>query len=779
LIERASPSTLNVSPGQVTGTVRSQMDRFTLSLAGHTVPPELVIAGAIVVVALVAALSHLVRRRRRARRDAAVLEEKRRLGQHLARSLHPVIDPDICIGSLSCLKACPEGDILGVVGSAARLVHADHCIGHGRCAAECPVGAIKLVFGSAERGVDLPEVNEVFESSRRGVHVVGELGGMGLIKNAITQGLQVAEHLAGAVPRGGPGVLIVGAGPAGIATALGLKARRIPFRLVDQGTMGGSVAHYPRRKIAMTEAVELPLWGRFGKSTISKEELLKGWTRILAKTGIKVEEGVKVTAIEGSDQRFQIATEGGPVLPANKVVLAIGRRGTPRKLGVPGEESDKVVYGLTDPEQYEGERVLVVGGGDAALEAAIQVAEETDADVALSYRGAELARCREANREKFGRLVRAGRIEALLPSQVKEIRPREVVLEVNGRLVKHPNDFVIVCIGGELPVDFLGKVGVAMRRYHGEAPAHVHVDGVADRRRAATSKAARRAQLRRRVLRTLYVLVGLSILAYLSWKGRNYYLLSRAEQRHSPLYATMRSAGSWGHMVGIVATAFLLSNFLYAARKRWKRLGALGSIKGWLDFHVFVGILSPCVIGFHAAFQSKNLFASATAASLAIVVATGLIGRFIYSAVPSDGGKAVELADLLGRFERLRGEQSNALAMAGPRAQRVFQRATAPVHAGSMALLFVLMPLEALALRLRLTLLRGRFKRRMGYLDFRNAIIALARIRWQIRFYQSLKRLLRGWRAFHASLAVFLVLAIAAHIGVSLYFGYGLLGWTR
>ncbi|MGC3996105.1 MAG: NAD(P)-binding domain-containing protein [Anaeromyxobacter sp.] len=379
----------------------------------------LIAAGSLAAVALLGA-AHLLRRGRRQRRDAAALQEKMARGQHLARSLHPVIDPDICIGSLSCLQACPEGDILGVVDGAARLIHGDHCIGHGRCAAECPVGAIKLVFGSLERGVDLPEVSEVFESSRPGVHVVGELGGMGLIKNAIMQGLQVAEHLASVVAHGpGPGVLVVGAGPAGIATALGLQARGVPFRLVEQDTVGGSVAHYPRRKVAMTEVIQLPLVGKFGKPLISKEELLGTWTRVLEKTGIRAEQGVKVTGIEGEDGRFQVVTSAGS-LAASKVVLAIGRRGTPRKLGVPGEELEKVLYGLAEPEQYDGARVLVVGGGDAALEAAIQLARESTAEVTLSYRGAELGRCREANRSRFHELVAAGRIRALLPSVVAE-----------------------------------------------------------------------------------------------------------------------------------------------------------------------------------------------------------------------------------------------------------------------------------------------------------------------------------------------------------------------
>ncbi len=735
-----------------------------------------IVAGSFAFVGLLAG-GHLGRRWLRQRRDAAVLEEKAARGQNLARSLHPVIDPNVCIGSLSCLRACPEGDILGIVDGAAKLVHGDHCIGHGKCAAECPVGAIKLVFGTAERGVDLPEVDEHFESSRPGVHVVGELGGMGLIKNAIVQGLQLAERLAETVPRGAPEVVVVGAGPAGIATAIGLKARGVRFRLVDQGTLGGSVAHYPRQKVAMTEPVDLPMVGKFGKKLISKEELLASWERILEKTGITVESGVKVTGIEGEDGRFKVLSERG-TLAGSKVVLAIGRRGTPRKLGVPGEELPKVLYGLTDPDQFDGQRVLVVGGGDAALEAAIQLAKESTAEVALSYRGDKVARCREANRLELERLVAAGQIQALLPSVVKEVGPRQVLLDAGGRAATLDNDFVIVSIGGELPLEFLAKAGVSLRRYHGEAlgeQAHAHGTDSAEARRAARAARDRGERIRRRVFRTLYATVGVAILAALAWKGREYYPLPRLERLRSPLHASMKSAGPWGHGVGIVATAFMLSNFLYAARKRWKSLSALGSIRGWLDFHVFVGFMSPLVIAFHAAFQSNNLLASGTAGALLIVVGTGVVGRFIYGVVPSDGGKALELSELLGNFERLRAELGPMLEEAGAPARKILARATAEVRGGSLVLLFLLMPLEVLGLRLRLLLVRRRFHGAGHYAAFRLTVTRLARLRWQIRFYASLKRLLRGWRVFHATLATFLVLVIAAHIGVSLYLGYGLI----
>jgi hypothetical protein len=217
----------------------------------------------------------------------------------------------------------------------------------------------------------------------------------------------------------------------------------------------------------------------------------------------------------------------------------------------------------------------------------------------------------------------------------------------------------------------------------------------------------------------------------------------------------------------------MLSNFLYALRKHWKRLDRLGSIKRWLDFHVFVGFMSPLVIAFHAAFQSNNLLATGTATALAVVVTTGIVGRFIYTVVPSERGKAEELEDLLGRFERIRDELAGG-STAGPAAGRLVAHVAAPVKAGSFALLFLALPFEAVAIRLRLLAL-PRFADRRRRRAFREEVLALNRLRWQIRFYANLKRLLRGWRVFHATLAVFLVLAIAAHIGLSLYLGYGLL----
>jgi hypothetical protein len=447
-------------------------------------------------------------------------------------------------------------------------------------------------------------------------------------------------------------------------------------------------------------------------------------------------------------------------------------------MGVPGEESEKVVYSLTDPDQYNGTSVLVVGGGDSAVEAAMQLANESSAVVSISYRSPEFSSCREANRNKIKALIAAGKIRAFLPSTVKAVDDASVQLDAGGKAIRIPNDFVIVNIGGELPVEFLASVGVTMRRFHGEAlhagtPAYGTAFLGEPGKRPRASKNRRERQLLM-ALRILYATAGVSVLAYLAWKGWDYYPLERIERKLSPLHKALRSAGTWGHGVGIVATAFMLSNFFYAVRKRTRALTGLGNIKGWLDFHVFVGFMSPLVIAFHAAFQMNNQLATGTYAALAVVVTTGIIGRYIYGLVPvHSGDDAEEFEDLAANFERLRAFAAPELTHTKGGA-RLLDRATSPVRSGSLIALFLRFPFETLALRVRLALLHRRIENPEHYPDLRAALLKLARLRWQLRLYGSLKNLLRGWRLFHATLAVFLVLALTAHIGVSLYLGYGL-----
>jgi len=382
-------------------------------------------------------------------------------------SLHPVIDPNRCIGSSSCVSACPESAI-GVIHGKAQLVNPAACIGHGACAASCPLEAIKLVFGTERRGIDIPSVKPNFETNVPGIFIAGELGGMGLIRKAVEQGRQAIGSIKG-LARGGKDydAVIVGAGPAGIAAGLGAIQHKLRYLLVEQeDSLGGAVYHYPRNKIAMTAPVQLPLIGKVNFGEVSKETLLEFWQGVVRKAGLKIRFNERMEAIERAGSGFVVKTTRG-AYNARAVLLAVGRRGSPRKLGVPGEELPKVVYRLVDAEQYRGQRVLVVGGGDSALEAALALSEQPGTKAALSYRGAAFDRVKPKNRERLEAAAAAKHIQVLLGSTVERIGAREAVLKVAGKSISLPNDAVIVCAGGVLPIDLLKQVGIAFETKRG------------------------------------------------------------------------------------------------------------------------------------------------------------------------------------------------------------------------------------------------------------------------------------------------------------------------
>src|SRR5579862_986841 len=319
-------------------------------------------------------------------------------------SLHPLIDPARCLGCGSCVTACPEQPqhtVLGLIGGKAVLVGPSECIGHGACKAACPVDAISLVFGTERRGVDIPVLKPNFESTVPGMFVAGELGGMGLIRNALVQGSQAMDAIAASAIKhaGAHEVVIIGAGPAGLAASLAAKKQGLNYLTIEQESLGGAVFQYPRGKLVMTSPVELPLIGKIHFRNTSKEKLLEFWTDACRSNGLAIRSRERVEAIESRDGVFHIKTTTQSYV-ASAVLLAIGRRGTPRKLGVAGEELPKVVYRLIDPEQYAGQNVLVVGGGDSALEAAVSVAE-CGGGVVLSYRGDAFARAKQANRARI------------------------------------------------------------------------------------------------------------------------------------------------------------------------------------------------------------------------------------------------------------------------------------------------------------------------------------------------------------------------------------------
>jgi thioredoxin reductase/ferredoxin len=328
-------------------------------------------------------------------------------GRFEPQSLHPYIDLNICIGSGACVKACPEQDILGLVHGNAQVINASNCIGHGACFHSCPVEAISLRIGTEKRGVELPHVNANYETNLKGIYIAGELGGMGLIKNSAEQGIQSIQNISKSrKPKVNNvlDVLIVGAGPAGIAASLEAKKLKLSFETLEQESLGGTVFNFPREKIVMTHPMELPLKGKVKLTNTSKDELLNLWNSILTEHNINVQENTKVEKIVPLDgDIFKVVTNSDKEYLCHNVLLAIGRRGTPRKLNIPGEELQKVAYRLIEVEKIQNKNVLVVGGGDSAVESAMLLMSQNN--VTLSYRSDQFARIKTFNREKINKAI--------------------------------------------------------------------------------------------------------------------------------------------------------------------------------------------------------------------------------------------------------------------------------------------------------------------------------------------------------------------------------------
>lgn len=409
-----------------------------------------------------------VRRTNRKEAAARAATERGKLHSDGPRAQHPHIDATHCIGCGACVDACPEGDVLAVIAGKAAIANGHKCIGHGLCAEACPVGAITIVMASPSVGADMPQLTPEHETNVANLFIAGELGGLALIKNAVNEGRDCVDLIARrlfAIKRGRslPGVIdlcVVGAGPAGISASLRAIEKQLSYVTLEQDEFGGTVAKYPRQKIVMTSPVEFPLYGKFNKLQISKEEIIKFWQKLHGRAGLKVNTQEKVERIiREPDGTFTIESAQGRYR-AWTVILALGRRGTPRKLGIPGEQLAKVMYGLIEAEAYTGANILVVGGGDSAVEAAMGLAHQRGNRVTLSYRKEAFSRIKERNTQRLPEYTRGGRLQIIFNSQPVEIGEKSVRLDVAGAVREIPNDYVWVFAGGTPPSDFLKACGV-------------------------------------------------------------------------------------------------------------------------------------------------------------------------------------------------------------------------------------------------------------------------------------------------------------------------------
>lgn len=415
-------------------------------------------------IVLVIIIPYFIKFRKEHQKNVERKKEARQLGIDRPTAQFPFIDAASCIGCGSCVKACPEGDVLGVIFGKATVINGLRCVGHGLCEEACPVGAIEVGLGDIKSREDIPFTNEHHETNVPGLYVVGELGGLSLIRNAVKQGQaavnQIASDLETDSAKQAKDVIIVGAGPAGLSAALTAIQHRLDYLILDQYDPGGTILQYPRRKLVMTQIVNIPLYGRLKKPEFSKEELLDIWKQIIENYKINIKTGTKISQVVKVNGTFEVVTSRGH-FQARKVVLAMGRRGTPRKLGVPGEDKSKVAYQLIDAGSYQNQNILVVGGGDSAIEAAVGLARQPGNNVTISYRKEKFFRIKQKNEQRISELITRKKIQALFNSNVTEIKDKSVILTTGEGEQETPNNYVFIFAGGIPPFKMLKEMGIA------------------------------------------------------------------------------------------------------------------------------------------------------------------------------------------------------------------------------------------------------------------------------------------------------------------------------
>lgn len=432
---------------------------------------EIIVYGVVFLICAFTVVFYLRRKSKKSLETVKKVAVAKQEGLFEPVSLYPHIDLNACIGSGACITACPEKDIIGITNGIATVINTSNCVGHGACFHACPVEAISLRIGTETRGVDLPHVSEDYETNIKGMYIAGELGGMGLIKNSVEQGQQAMENIAKQKKPSKENVLdvvIIGAGPAGISATLEAKKQGLSSITLEQDSLGGTVYTFPRAKIVMTSPMDLPIYGKAKLYDTSKDELLQLWKKVIAEENLEILENTKVESITPiEDETFKIVTNQGTEYKCHQVLLSIGRRGTPRKLGIPGEDSQNVAYRLLEPERIEKKKIIVVGGGDSAIESALLLLQNNN-EVILSYRKDKFSRLKPKNREKIEKAINDRTIRVLYNSNLVSISAKSVLMSIEGNeATELENDLVYIFAGGELPTSFLQNAGIEITKRFG------------------------------------------------------------------------------------------------------------------------------------------------------------------------------------------------------------------------------------------------------------------------------------------------------------------------
>ncbi len=706
-------------------------------------------------------------------------------GSHKARLLHPDIDLSECIGCGLCVKACPEEGVLAMLHGQAVVVHGARCVGHARCAAVCPTAGIAVTIGDLSSRRDLPAINESLEvAGMPGMYIAGELSGYALVRTAVAHGTAVAD----AVVRGRDGeasaevliegepasggvleLLVVGAGPAGIACSLRAKELGLDFRTIEQGDrIGGTVASYPRRKLVMTQPMHLPLHGKLPRLDYQKEELEDLWNELYSKHRLPIDLGVRVTGIaRRGDGVYEVKTTGGDYY-ARHVCLALGRRGTPRKLGVEGEDLPKVAYSLLDAESYKGRRILVVGGGDSAIEAAVGLSEQPGNEVTISYRKHAFFRIKARNQTRIDKAIQSERVRVLYESDIERIDKGSVTIRIGkgdaAETEVIENDEVFVFAGGIPPFKLLEDAGVSFDPEDRPVPTEII--------EKASAVIIAMGGL-------LVVSVGIFFWAFLN---HEYYTTPASLRPGDSVHSSLRPASMFGAAFGVLACTMFAWNLLYLI-KRTTKLGRWipGSLRLWLGTHVFSGVASILFVLVHAGFSMRHSVGGHALGALIIVIVAGGLGRYLYAFMPHAANGAelsleeirIRMRALTGDWDRLdRGFGSTARKEIESLIQTVRWRAGLHVRIGRLI---------ASQVRLRRALKRIRISGQAEDIPPREVrrVILLARKAFRmnllVQHYEEIRSVLSSWRYIHRWLALMMVSLAVVHIITALR--YATLPW--